>query len=358
MSTDFWSQHVPPDSLKFKDELEMRVGRELSKGLTVEQTEEFERLIDASENSLDNDFDDFYGLDDYDNSDSSHVSLVDRVLYEKYPDGNWQDNATCFALVQKQGLKLGSFELKKELATTIWLEKNSPNFRHLVSETRAALHKEFGHGRVYFHPDLSLKFRDAVLGGDAGRIRGAFVKQKPCPLTVALGNRFLSGDALIRLSNALEKFALPHGGNRRSTPAALEAMLSAFDDEIRQLALRTPAAGKTDSYKDYPGDRRLAEAIEELLSDEALVRFTQSALEADAKEILFSDDESTGLLTRCINRSKAALRLAYDSTPQRTGEDKYTERITDILADLHNTINAEYGFILKSDREGRRTGGV
>ena len=343
MSTDFWSRRLPPDSETFATELQIRVGDAIDKGLTDEQRREFTRIIDAGG---DGDYDSLPPADD-------DVRLIDRVLYDKYPDGYWQEDNAFRNLVDNQGYPPGSFELKKELAIVFWLERNRPDYKRVVADKRAALYAEFGHGRVYFHPDLSAKLREAVTGGDAERIRSAFVKQKPCPLTVALGNRFLSRDALLRITGKIEALALPPGGKSRPEKSALNSLLGVFDDEARRLSSRAPAAADIGDYKEGAGDKRFAEAITELLGDEALVLFTRSILEADAKELFFADDEDKSRLLLCFDRSKAALKRAYDGA-----EETYAEAIAEVISDIESTVNISYSLALKSGREGRKAGGV
>ena len=348
MSNDFWSLHIPPDSPEFNSEVSSRVGHEMSESMSEDQFREFERIIDARD-GVDDIFDDsFFDFDD-ENSNSS-VSVIDKVLYEKYPKGNWQDDSACNVLVNKQGMELGSFELKKELASVFWLEKNCPHYRHIVTEAQYTLHKEFGHGRVYFHPDLSRMFRDAITGANAEQIRAMFKKQKPCPLTVALGNRLLSRDLLWQLIYQTEKLATPPAGKRRPPQDMFDSLMNIFEIEIEQLQTRIPA-GVKDKCQDSPGDKRLSDAIMELLSDEVLVEFAKSFLEADAKAILFSDDENQSFLKLCLNRNKAMLKFAYSPAPHRLDEDDYLDKLAIVLADLQETLDTAYGLTLKSGRE-------
>jgi hypothetical protein len=357
MSTDFWSRHIPPGSPKFRDELEVRVGAEVSKGLTPEQILEFERIISSCED----DFDDFPGFVFDVKAEDSSGSLIDRVLYDKYPNGNWRDDSLCYELVQTQGLELDGFELKKELASSFWIEKNSPNCRQITAKVRAALYKEFGHGRVYFHPDLSRTFREAILSLNADRIRAAFKKQKPCALTAALGNRLLSRDALQRFIRRTEKLAAPSEEKSRTPQDILASLLDAFEEEIRRLEMRIPAAEDEDEdkyedkYKDHPGDKRLAEAITESFNDETLVKFTRSVLEADAKGMIISDAEDTSLLRVFLNHNRSMLKLACNSVSRSAGGDDYPDIPAAVLADLQYIlryiIDTTYGLSLKSGRE-------
>ena len=346
MIKDFWIRRIPPDSEIFITELQIRVGEALDKGLTYEQRREFDRILCVGE-----DVEDFFLFDEEPDYDDD-CRLIERVLYDKYPDGNWQEDAAYRNLVDNQGYARGSFELKKELASVFWLDKNCPRYKHIVAEMRAALYAEFGHGRVYFHPDLSVTFREAVNSGNAERIRSAFSSQKPCPLTNALGNRFLSRDALIRIADKIETLVPSPEGKSRREAEAVTSLLHVFDDEARLLAQRTPATEEQDGYKYQLGDKRLSEMVIELLSDEALVLFTQSLLDADAKEILFADDEDKSRLMLCLDRNKTALKRAYDSAAE-LGSGAYAEAITDIISDIENTISTSYSLALKSGRERR-----
>ena len=288
MTKDFWNRHISPDSPVFTEELEVRVGKQIGEQATEEQKEVFEGIIDGCEKA------------------------VNDTLNAKYPDGNWRDDPAFGRIVGKLGLDPDGLEIKTELASVFWLETYCPDYRRIVEETGHALHKEFGHDRVYFHPDLSRTFRNMILRGDAAGVRSAFLKQKPCPLTVALGNRLLVHERLLRLIALTLRLAYPRGGRWNPEGESLKNLLSLFDEEAVEIALELrPPSGGEENYKEYNGDKKLAEMIAGGLDDETLVQYAKSVLEADSKMIIGSRELNAARLTACIRSCAEKMSAAY-----------------------------------------------
>ena len=97
-------------------ELEMRVGTKLSDGLSDEQLEEFESIIDKKEDA------------------------ITAWLQNHAPD---YYNDEAFSRLQKAtGLDVNDANLRNEYAATKWLEINRPDYRQVVAEVLDALKKE------------------------------------------------------------------------------------------------------------------------------------------------------------------------------------------------------------------------
>lgn len=98
------------------DELELRVGTKLSDGMTDEQLEEFESIID-------------------------HKDDVVRTWLSKFVPDYHNDEA--FARIQEAtGLDPNDAGLRAEYAATKWLEVNRPDYRDVVAQVLAELKQE------------------------------------------------------------------------------------------------------------------------------------------------------------------------------------------------------------------------
>ncbi len=111
------------------EELELRVGTRLSEGLSDQQLEEFEKIIDKDQSVIENWL-------------SVHV--------EDYA------NDEIFKRMQ-QALRLDAADpnLKSEYVATKWLEVNRPDYRDVVKGVLEELKAEI------------IANKDAILGGDA-----------------------------------------------------------------------------------------------------------------------------------------------------------------------------------------------
>lgn len=108
------------------EELELRVGTKLSDGLSDQQLDEFEGIIDRKEDA------------------------VAQWLTANAP--NYQADEVFTRLQQSTGLAADDLRLKAEYAATKWLEVNRPDYRAVVAQVLDELKSEI------------VKNRDAILG--------------------------------------------------------------------------------------------------------------------------------------------------------------------------------------------------
>lgn len=110
------------------DELELRVGTKLSDGMSDEQLEEFESIIDRKDDVI-------------------------RTWLEKYVPDYYNDES--FSRIQEAtGLDVNDAGLRAEYAATKWLEVNRPDYRDVVAGVLDELKKEI------------VGNRDKILGSD------------------------------------------------------------------------------------------------------------------------------------------------------------------------------------------------
>jgi hypothetical protein len=110
------------------DELELRVGTKLSDGMSDEQLEEFESIIDRKD------------------------EVVKTWLAEHVPD---YYNDEAFSKIQEAtGLDVNDAGLRAEYTATKWLEVNRPDYRDVVAGVLDELKKEI------------VGNRDKILGED------------------------------------------------------------------------------------------------------------------------------------------------------------------------------------------------
>jgi hypothetical protein len=103
------------------DELELRVGTKLSEGMTDEQLEEFESIIDRKD------------------------SVVVDWLGKYAPE--YMNDETFKQLLEATGLGQDDINAKAEYAATKWLEINRPNYRDVVALVLEDLKKEVSANR-------------------------------------------------------------------------------------------------------------------------------------------------------------------------------------------------------------------
>ncbi len=111
------------------NELELRVGTRLSEGLTDEQLDEFEAIIDHKD------------------------EVINPWMESHAPD--YQQQEAFQRLIEELKIPADSPHAKAEYAATRWLELNRPNYRQVVSETLESLKSEI------------IGSRDAILGAQA-----------------------------------------------------------------------------------------------------------------------------------------------------------------------------------------------
>ena len=108
------------------DELELRVGTQLSEGMSDEQLEQFEAIIDKNQ------------------------GVIENWIAQYAPDYH---NDPAFArLQQATGLDANDQNLRDEFVATKWLEVNRPDYREVVKRVLDELKQEI------------MGNRDAILG--------------------------------------------------------------------------------------------------------------------------------------------------------------------------------------------------
>lgn len=110
------------------DQLEYRVGVRLSEGMSDEQLQEFERIIDRDQ------------------------PTITAWLAQHAPA--YQQEEVFQRLVQASGLPADSSDLAAEFAATKWLEVNRPDYRDVVKATLDAIKAEI------------IQNKDAILGAN------------------------------------------------------------------------------------------------------------------------------------------------------------------------------------------------
>lgn len=98
------------------DELELRVGTKLSDGLSDEQLEEFESIIDRQD------------------------ATITAWLAKYSPD--YVDDVVFIGLQKATNLEVTNINLKSEYAATKWLEINRPDYKQVVAQVLEELKKE------------------------------------------------------------------------------------------------------------------------------------------------------------------------------------------------------------------------
>lgn len=103
------------------DELELRVGTKLSDGLSDEQLEEFESIIDRQD------------------------VIVTAWLAKYSPD--YINDVTFIKLQKATNLDISNINLKSEYAATKWLEINRSDYKQVVAQVLDELKKEVVNNR-------------------------------------------------------------------------------------------------------------------------------------------------------------------------------------------------------------------
>lgn len=113
------------------DELEMRVGTRLSEGLSDQQLEQFEKIIDRDQ------------------------ATIDTWIMQYAP--NYQQDPAFLRLQAATGLDMNDAGLKAEFTESKWLEANSPDYRNVVQQVLEELKAEI------------IANRDAILGSQGAQ---------------------------------------------------------------------------------------------------------------------------------------------------------------------------------------------
>lgn len=111
------------------EELELRVGTKLSDGLSDEQLEQFEKVIDRDQ------------------------ATIDGWLAQYSP--NYETDEIFTRMQQATGMDPNDPSLKAEYVATKWLEVNRPDYRQVVAQVLDELKREI------------ISNRDAILGAGA-----------------------------------------------------------------------------------------------------------------------------------------------------------------------------------------------
>jgi hypothetical protein len=109
------------------NELELRVGTELSDGMSDAQLEEFEAIIDKNE------------------------EVINNWIAQYAP--NYHQDEAFVRLQQATGLDVNDPVLRDEFVATKWLEVNRPDYRDVVARVLEALKQEI------------MSNREAILSG-------------------------------------------------------------------------------------------------------------------------------------------------------------------------------------------------
>lgn len=103
------------------DELELRVGTKLSDGMSDEQLEEFESIIERKD------------------------EVISAWLTANAP--NYHNEESFSRIEQATGLDVNDPALRAEYTATKWLEVNRPDYRDVVASVLAELKKEIMDGK-------------------------------------------------------------------------------------------------------------------------------------------------------------------------------------------------------------------
>jgi hypothetical protein len=98
-----------------QEELEVRIGEYVSEGMTDDQIDEFEDIIDGDEEA------------------------INKVLAEV---GDYKGDVAYKMLVEQGGFADGSPELLSEFASIKWLTKNRPDYQEVVKRAIESLKEE------------------------------------------------------------------------------------------------------------------------------------------------------------------------------------------------------------------------
>jgi hypothetical protein len=103
-----------------QEELEVRIGEYVSEGMTDEQIDEFEDIIDGDEEA------------------------INKVLATL---GDYKSDVAYKMLVEQGGFTDGSPELLSEFASIKWLTKNRPDYQDVVKRAIESLKEELRRDR-------------------------------------------------------------------------------------------------------------------------------------------------------------------------------------------------------------------
>ena len=102
-------------------ELEIRVGREISKGLTPEQIKEFEALSDGDQ------------------------GVIKKLVFEL--DSDFREDRIYKLILEKSGKEKGDWATLGEYLSIRWIQKNRPDYREVVERVTKELKDEIRNSR-------------------------------------------------------------------------------------------------------------------------------------------------------------------------------------------------------------------
>ncbi len=99
-----------------KAELEVRVGREISKGLSPEQIKEFEALSEGDQR------------------------VIKKLVFEM--DSDFRDDKVYQLILERSGKEKGDWDTLGEYLSVRWIQKNRPDYREVVERVAEELKNE------------------------------------------------------------------------------------------------------------------------------------------------------------------------------------------------------------------------
>lgn len=99
-----------------KAELELRVGAEISKGLSPEQIKEFEALSDGDQR------------------------VIKKLVFEMESD--FREDKVYQTILKQSGKETGDWQILSEYLSVRWIQKNCPNYKAIVEQETEKLKEE------------------------------------------------------------------------------------------------------------------------------------------------------------------------------------------------------------------------
>lgn len=99
-----------------KSELELRVGEEISKGLSPEQIKEFEALSDGDQR------------------------VIKKLVFEM--DSDFREDKIYQAILKQSGKETGDWQVLSEYLSVRWIQKNRPDYKEVVNRVTEKLKEE------------------------------------------------------------------------------------------------------------------------------------------------------------------------------------------------------------------------
>ena len=103
-----------------QNELELRVGEEMSRGLTVEQLQEFEGIMNMNRDVM--------------------LKLLSKM-------GDYRENPLYIKLLSRHHVKEGNMEILSEFLSICWIQDNRPDYEKVAYSTMEELKTEIKQNR-------------------------------------------------------------------------------------------------------------------------------------------------------------------------------------------------------------------